>query len=294
MRAINASGPGEWSNTAGVTTATDVPGPPASLFAVEVATGVQLAWTAPLNDGGSPVSGYRIWRSDGSMWTQLVADSGTTDTTYLDTMVLALGPGIYFYRVQALTANGPGDYSAAAPVQLGAQAGGTSEAPTGLTAALNADGSIDLSWVAPFDSGGAAISGYTVQCWTPQTLWAVCEEDTESTATSYRLARAVATGVNLFRVAAVTDAGMGEWSLPASLLVERLFGPGWRAQDAGRYLVLCADPDRAGRAAVRGGAARPARQCQPGQRPVRGAGGVVELDRAGRQRERGRQSGGRQ
>ena len=71
LRAINAAGAGEWSESAGVTTATNVPGAPASLAGAEVAAGVQLNWTAPLDNGGSPVSGYRVWRSDGIAWTML-------------------------------------------------------------------------------------------------------------------------------------------------------------------------------------------------------------------------------
>ena len=225
LRAINASGEGEWSETSGVTTATNVPSAPASLYAVEVLTGVQLAWTAPMDTGGSPITGYRIWRSDGLTWTQLVADTGDTDTTYLDTMVLALGDGIYFYRVNALTANGAGDFSAAAAVQLGAQEEGTSEAPTGLVAVHGLMGAIELSWVEPFDTGTDDITGYQIECWTPDTLWAVCVEDTESTAAQHTVSRAVATGVNIFRVAAITDAGVGEYSLPATIFVDAYFGP---------------------------------------------------------------------
>ena len=225
VRAINASGGGEWSNPAGVTTATDVPGPPASLYAIEVATGVQLAWTAPLKDGGSAIIGYRIWRSDGITWTEIQTDTGGTGTTYTDTAVSAAGDGIYFYRVSAITANGPGDFSAAASVQLGAQTGGTAEAPTGLVALDGALGAIELSWVVPFSLGTGTHTGYRIECWRPRTQWSLCVEDTESTTTSHTLARAVATGVNLFRVAAITDAGVGEWSLPASIWVDVLFGP---------------------------------------------------------------------
>ena len=118
VRAINASGEGEWSETSGVTTATNVPGPPQSLFAIDTASGIELSWTAPADDGGTPITGYRIWRSDGVDWTELVADTGSVDTIYVDTMVKSIGDGIYFYRVQALTINGIGDFSAVASIQI--------------------------------------------------------------------------------------------------------------------------------------------------------------------------------
>ena len=68
VRAINADGEGEWSETSGVTTATNVPGVPGSLYAVETAaTGVYLAWSEPRwKRAAPPVTGYRIWRLDGS------------------------------------------------------------------------------------------------------------------------------------------------------------------------------------------------------------------------------------
>ena len=119
VRARNSAGPGEWSETSGVTTATNVPGAPTSLIVMEIETGVQLTWEEPLSNGGSEITGYRIWRSNGIDWVQLVADTGNTETTYLDTVVLSLGAGIYFYRVNALTANGTGDFSAVASIEIG-------------------------------------------------------------------------------------------------------------------------------------------------------------------------------
>ena len=71
LRAINAAGAGEWSESAGVTTAANVPSAPSALYAVEAGSNVQLNWTAPLSDGGSPITGYRVWRSDGIAWSPL-------------------------------------------------------------------------------------------------------------------------------------------------------------------------------------------------------------------------------
>ena len=118
IRARNASGAGEWSETSGVTTATNVPSSPTSLIAVKADDGIQLTWEPPMSDGGSPITGYRIWRYDGITWVILVDDTGNTETSYLDTTVMILGAGIYFYRVNALTENGSGDFSAIASVDV--------------------------------------------------------------------------------------------------------------------------------------------------------------------------------
>ena len=118
VRAINPSGNGEWSETSGVTTATNVPSQPTSLIAIEVEDGVQLTWGEPFDDGGSEIVGYRIWRSDGADWAELVSDTGNDDITYLDTTIKSLGAGIYYYRINALTANGLGDFSAIASITI--------------------------------------------------------------------------------------------------------------------------------------------------------------------------------
>ena len=226
VRAKNADGLGEWSETAAVTSATDLPSAPQALYAVEIDTGVKLLWTAPASDGGSPITGYRIWRAAGEgNWERIQASTGSTDVTYTDTAIVDAGHGLYFYRVQAITDNGPGDFSAAAPVQYGPQTDGTSEAPTGLVALHGPGGAIQLSWKAPTNSGTHDIDGYAIQCWTVERGWYVCDDDTESTDTDHSLPAATVTGVHRFRVAALTEAGMGLWSLPATILVDQIFGP---------------------------------------------------------------------
>ena len=71
---------------------------------------ISLSWTAPADNGGSAVTGYRIEVSDdGATWTDLVADTGSTTTTYSHTGLSA--GDTRHYRVSAINVNGTGPAS---------------------------------------------------------------------------------------------------------------------------------------------------------------------------------------
>ena len=75
-------------------TATTVPGAPTGLTATASGTStINLSWTAPADDGGSAITGYRIEVSpNGSTgWTNRVATTGNTNTTYAHTGLSAGG-----------------------------------------------------------------------------------------------------------------------------------------------------------------------------------------------------------
>ena len=93
--------------TIDVTVTLFAPGPPTGLAATARGQSIDLAWTAPANTGGSPITGYRIEVSpDGtsSSWTDLVADTASTATTYSHTGLDAATTR--HYRVSAINAAG--------------------------------------------------------------------------------------------------------------------------------------------------------------------------------------------
>ena len=97
------------------TTTDDVPGAPTSLTATASGTTtINLSWTAPADDGGSAITGYRIEVSPNgtSSWTNRVADTGTTTTTYAHTG-LSAGTTRH-YRVSAINSVGTGAASSTA------------------------------------------------------------------------------------------------------------------------------------------------------------------------------------
>ena len=78
--------------------------PPTNLSAQAVSTSqINLSWNAPSNLGGLLLTGYKIDRSsnDGSTWSTIVSNTGSTTTTYSNT---GLSPSTtYTYRVSAIT-----------------------------------------------------------------------------------------------------------------------------------------------------------------------------------------------
>ena len=185
VRATNAEGDGDWSVAGtGRTTGTTAPGAPTGLTATASgASQIDLSWSAPASTGGSAITGYKIEVSPNgtSGWTDQVADTNSTATTYAHTG-LAAGDTRH-YRVSAINANGAGTASNVDSATTGTTAPG---APTGLTATASGASQIDLSWSAPASTGGSAITGYKIEVspngtsgWTDQVA------DTNSTATTY-------------------------------------------------------------------------------------------------------------
>ena len=89
------------------------PDEPRSLEARSQRTQIILSWQAPLYDGGSRLTGYRIEVSeDGSNWDVLLADTGPDTSGY--THGGLIGGGTRFYRVSAINSAGIGQQSSVA------------------------------------------------------------------------------------------------------------------------------------------------------------------------------------
>ncbi|HXG76135.1 MAG TPA: fibronectin type III domain-containing protein, partial [Gaiellaceae bacterium] len=86
-----------------------VPGAPGGLSALAGDGSVSLAWSPPASDGGSPITGYRVYRASGGGPLSPLADLGVV-TSYEDTG-LANGT-TYTYAIAALNAVGEGPQSA--------------------------------------------------------------------------------------------------------------------------------------------------------------------------------------
>ena len=188
-----------------------VPGAPTSLTATASGTStIDLDWTAPSSDGGSAITGYRIEVSPNgtSSWSDLVADTDETTTTYSHT---GLDAGTTrHYRVSAINANGTGDASNVDNATTDAAAATVPGAPTGLTATASGTSTINLDWDAPSNDGGASISGYRIEVSSNGgTSWTNRVANTGSTTTSYGHTGLSAGTTRHYRVSAINSVGTG-------------------------------------------------------------------------------------
>ena len=153
VSALNAVGAGP-AGTEATTTPRTTPDAPTGLALTAGDEVVVLTWDAPLDDGGAPVTGYRIEQSsDGTTWTTVTADTGTTARTATVTP-LVNGVPVHF-RVSAVNAAGtgmPGAAEVATPRTIPG-------APT-VTSVTGGNRTLTVSFVAPADNGGAAVTTY--------------------------------------------------------------------------------------------------------------------------------------
>lgn len=150
---VNQNGFGAFSEYSVNAVNYTVPGAPTSLTVDSTSTtSLTLNWVAPVDDGNQPITGYKIERESpvGNGWSTLVADTGTTSTTYVNTILLSATQ--YNYRVSAINSVGIGNASNAysnytLPI-----------APENFVAGSATVDSITLSWDAQ-----SGVNGYLIE-----------------------------------------------------------------------------------------------------------------------------------
>ncbi|HET7337822.1 MAG TPA: fibronectin type III domain-containing protein [Candidatus Nitrosotalea sp.] len=189
-----------------------VPQSPTGLSATAASSSeIDLSWTAPSNDGGSAITGYSIERStdSGSTWNTLVANTGSSSTTYSD--IGLTSSTSYTYRVSAINSVGTGSPSNVASATTSVSTS-VPQSPTGLTASAISSSTINLSWNAPGNDGGSAIIGYKIERTTMGGTWSVIVPNTGSTTTTYSDTGLLPLLTYTYRVSAINSVGT---SLPS-------------------------------------------------------------------------------
>jgi predicted phage tail protein len=129
------------------------PGAPSGLTATAGDAQVSLSWKAPGSDGGSAITGYKVYQGTGKNPAASVAGTSAT--------VKGLANGTtYSFTVTAVNRAGEGPASgsvSATPSAAISKPG----SPNGLTASPG-NAQVTLSWTAPGSDGGAAIDGYQI------------------------------------------------------------------------------------------------------------------------------------
>ena len=138
------------------------PGAPTGLAATANGPSqIDLAWTAPASTGGSAITGYKIEVSpDGSSWSDLVADTGSTDTAYAH---MGLDPATTrHYRVSAINAVGTSDASDSDDTTTASTTTAATGAPT-ITGTAQVGETLTASTTGIADADGLTSPTYTYQ-----------------------------------------------------------------------------------------------------------------------------------
>ena len=208
VAAISSGGAGDWSNVANATTEIGRPSAPLALSATAVGRErIRLAWSAPSDNGGASITGYRIEvsRNPTSGWILVTANTGSTTRNYTHT---GLSPGSRrFYRVAAINSEGTGPFSRVANATTEAT---VPSAPSNLVAAAHGRTQINLSWRTPISDGGARISGYRIEVSTNGgNTWTTRVANTGNTVTRYEHTGLSPATTRHYRVSAINSAGTG-------------------------------------------------------------------------------------
>ena len=216
VRATNRIGNGPWSESMTGTPQT-VPGAPALWSGAATNRRIEVLWSSPESDGGSPITSYdlRYIRADApdladENWTQVDAISSVASSHNITNLTNGLA---YHTEVRAINGVGKGPWSE--------RMTRTPAGPPGIPAVetvTNADASLVITWAAPEDDGGADITGYNLRYvradaehFDPPS-WTVTEGIWSSGALTYTLAGL--TNEVRYRVSlqAVNSQGPSNWS----------------------------------------------------------------------------------
>ncbi|MSV61056.1 MAG: hypothetical protein F2901_06755, partial [Actinobacteria bacterium] len=216
VAATNAAGTGAYSSASSSVTPRTVAGVPTGVVGTPGNTEVKLVWVAPSNNGGSEITDYVVQSCEGttcSVFEDSVSAVAATTVTGLKNGTA------YTFRVAAVNAAKSGGYSEKSePVTPRTVPG----APTAVLGAPNDIGQIAVSWKAPTDNGGNAISNYVVQ----KCLNASCQSVTRTAnppTSTTELISSVESGIGYtFRVAALNAAGQGAWSSESDISIPRM------------------------------------------------------------------------
>lgn len=202
VAAINAQGVGAYASAVRSTPYT-VPGTPRSLAATAGVTQVSLTWSAPLSDGGSAITAYAVEykTSAATSWTTW----SRADATLTSETITSLANGtLYQFRVTATNAAGSGTASGSVSATPKTVPG----VPTSLTTAIG-DQTVNLSWTAPADNGGSAVTDYVIEMKESSSSTWTTVTDGVRTLPSASITGLVNSTPYDFRVSAVNEVGAG-------------------------------------------------------------------------------------
>jgi hypothetical protein len=228
VAARNAAGVGALGNEASATS----PVAPSAPLAPSAAPGpgagqIQVTWSAPSDNGGTAITGYRVYRG---------AEPGTAVFLTQVGPVLAFtdaglpAGAVRYYQVSAVNPLGEGprspEVSGRAPTPPGPPQGLTAQPALalGLGGPGVVTGGVRLQWQAPADTGGVAITNYRVSWGTnPSSL---AQVTTTGNVLTYTHSGASMTAPNYYQLVAVNGAGLAGAPSAVACGLTYPWGPG--------------------------------------------------------------------
>ncbi|NMO13307.1 hypothetical protein HPC49_15380 [Pyxidicoccus fallax] len=209
VAARNEAGAGPASSPVSATPLA-VPSAPTAVQATPGNRQVALTWSAPADDGGSPLTGYTIHVSAGGV---LVRTESSTTTSF--TVLGLINGTAYSFHVTAT--NGTGAGLASEPVFATPRT--VPGAPTQVRATAGNRSAL-VEWSAPDDNGGSDVTGYTLTVEAGGTV----VETRETSATSLTVTGLTNGTTYRFTVTATNGVGTGAASSPVSAVPQSLPG----------------------------------------------------------------------
>lgn len=182
VTAVNGDGQSAPSSVVSTTPHITVPAPPVSVKGVSGDGAITVKWKAPRNDGGDPITGYKLYCSTTNPPATSGTPTKTLSATTLSARVKNLPVGtLYYCVVTTVTAKGQSKPSKVVQATSATVPG----APTSPSVSAVPSGAV-VSWSPPASDGGEPVLQYLIYCSTtnpPSTSGAACGAATSAQAT---------------------------------------------------------------------------------------------------------------
>ena len=177
------------------------PDPPANATATATSgSTIDVQWDTPLDDGGSPITGYKIERKIGAgFFVIIVADTASTNTFFNNTN-LPIGT-LHTYRMSALNVFGSGIPSN----EAAATTDPTPQAPPNVVCSTTSSTEITLNWDTPVTFSPP--TGYQIDRKPVGGAFTTIVADTGTTATTFSDSSLPVDSVFIYRILAHTAEG---------------------------------------------------------------------------------------
>jgi titin len=225
VRAVTAFGAGPWATLSpAVAPRVTLPDSVSNLTATPGNQKVVLNWSAPANNGGSPITHYDIMVAEqaGGVWSPYRPVARTASTATSAVLTGLTNDKIYMFVVRAVTAVGASPW---VPLSRVVAPKATTPGEIANLTATPGDRSVALKWSAPADNGGSPITNYEIMVaeqtgnvWSPyRPVARTMSNDTSAVVTGLTNNK-----IHIFVVRSVTAVGASSWVTLSPVVMPRV------------------------------------------------------------------------